>query len=66
MDAQTETALIQRLGEELAGRTVVMITHRPPLLALATRVILIEAGKVAADGPRDQILQQLTRPKAAA
>ena len=66
MDAQTETALIQRLGEELAGRTVVMITHRPPLLALATRVILIEAGKVAADGPRDKILQQLTRPKAAA
>jgi ATP-binding cassette, subfamily C, bacterial LapB len=66
MDAQTETALIQRLGEELAGRTVVMITHRPPLLALATRVILIEAGKLAADGPRDKILQQLARPKAAA
>jgi len=66
MDAQTETALIQRLGEEFAGRTVVMITHRPPLLALATRVILIENGRVAADGPRDKILQQLTRPKAAA
>lgn len=65
MDAQTESALIQRLAEELAGRTVILITHRPPLLALATRVILIEAGKVAADGPRDKILQQLTRPKAA-
>lgn len=65
MDAQTETALIQRLAEELTGRTVILITHRPPLLALATRVILIEAGKVAADGPRDKILQQLTRPKAA-
>lgn len=65
MDAQTESALIQRLIEELSGRTVILITHRPPLLALATRVILIEGGKVAADGPRDKILQQLTRPKAA-
>jgi ATP-binding cassette subfamily C protein LapB len=65
MDAQTETALIQRLTEELSGRTVVLITHRPPLLALATRVILIDGGKVTADGPRDKILQQLTRPKAA-
>ena len=66
MDAQTEQALIGRLQEELKGRTLVMITHRPTLLALATRVILIEGGKVAADGPRDKILQQLTRPKAAA
>jgi ATP-binding cassette subfamily C protein LapB len=65
MDAQTEGALIKRLTEEFAGRTLVLITHRPPLLALATRVILIEQGKVAADGPRDQVLQQLTRPKAA-
>jgi ATP-binding cassette, subfamily C, bacterial LapB len=66
MDAQTETALIQRLGEELTGRTVIMITHRPPLLALATRVMVIEGGRVAADGPRDKILEQLTRPKKAA
>lgn len=65
MDAQTEAGLIQRLVEELSGRTVIMITHRPPLLALATRVIVIEGGKVGADGPRDKILQQLTRPKAA-
>jgi ATP-binding cassette, subfamily C, bacterial LapB len=65
MDAQTEGALIQRLIEELSGRTVLLITHRPPLLAIATRVILIEGGRVAADGPRDKILQQLTRPKAA-
>ena len=65
MDAQTETALIQRLHKELAGRTLVMITHRPPLLALATRVIVIENGKPSADGPRDKILQQLSRPRAA-
>ncbi|HEX8669453.1 MAG TPA: type I secretion system permease/ATPase [Allosphingosinicella sp.] len=65
MDSQTETSLIHRLQEELKGRTVVIITHRPPLLQLVNRIMLIEKGKVAADGPRDDVVRQLTRPKAA-
>jgi len=65
MDSQTETALIQRLQQELAGRTVILITHRPPLLQLVQRIILLEKGKVVADGPRDSVLQKIMRPKAA-
>jgi ATP-binding cassette subfamily C protein LapB len=65
MDSQTETTLIQRLQEELKGRTLVLITHRPPLLALVSRIILMDKGKVVADGPRDQVLKQITRPQAA-
>jgi ATP-binding cassette subfamily C protein LapB len=65
MDAQTEGALIQRLQEELKGRTVILITHRPPLLQLVQRIILLEKGKVVADGPRDTVLQKIMRPKAA-
>jgi ATP-binding cassette subfamily C protein LapB len=61
MDAQTETALINRLREELNGRTLVLITHRPPLLALVTRIMLIERGKVVMDGARDEVLKQITR-----
>ncbi|HYW14847.1 MAG TPA: type I secretion system permease/ATPase [Allosphingosinicella sp.] len=61
MDAQTETALIQRLREELKDRTLVLITHRPPLLALVSRIMLIERGRVAMDGPRDEVLKQITR-----
>jgi ATP-binding cassette subfamily C protein LapB len=41
---------------------VVLITHRPPLLALVKRIILIDKGKVAMDGPRDEVMKQLTRP----
>ena len=66
MDAQTEGALIQRLQEELKGRTVILITHRPPLLALAQRIILLDQGKIVSDGPRDTVLKQIMRPKAAA
>jgi ATP-binding cassette subfamily C protein LapB len=61
MDAQTETALIQRLRDELKDRTLVLITHRPPLLALVSRIMLIERGRVALDGPRDEVLKQITR-----
>lgn len=61
MDAQTETALINRLREELKDRTLILITHRPPLLALVSRIMLIERGKVAMDGPRDEVLKQITR-----
>ena len=65
MDAQTEGALIQRLQEELKDRTLVLITHRPPLLQLVQRIILLDKGKVVADGPRDAVLQKIMRPKAA-
>jgi ATP-binding cassette, subfamily C, bacterial LapB len=65
MDSQTETMLIQRLQEELRGRTLLLITHRPPLLALVTRILLIDKGKVAANGPRDEVVKQITRPRAA-
>lgn len=61
MDAQTETALLTRLREELKDRTLVLITHRPPLLALVSRILLIDRGKVALDGPRDEVLKQITR-----
>ena len=66
MDAQTEGGLIQRLQEELKDRTLVLITHRPPLLQLVRRIILLDKGKVVADGPRDSVLQKIMRPKAAA
>jgi ATP-binding cassette subfamily C protein LapB len=65
MDSQTETALIQRLQSELKGRTLVLITHRPPLLQLVERIMLVDKGKVVLDGPRDQVLKQITRPQAA-
>ncbi|HEX6377296.1 MAG TPA: type I secretion system permease/ATPase [Allosphingosinicella sp.] len=61
MDSQTETSLIQRLQEELKGRTLVLITHRPPLLALVSRIMLVERGRIVADGPRDEVLKQITR-----
>jgi ATP-binding cassette, subfamily C, bacterial LapB len=66
MDAGTEAQLIDRLERELQGRTFVLITHRPALLRLVERVVIVEGGKISADGPRDAVLKQLQRPKVAA
>ncbi|WP_017672097.1 type I secretion system permease/ATPase [Blastomonas sp. AAP53] len=60
MDAQTEARLIKRLEVELVDRTLLLITHRPSMLRLVDRVIVMEAGKIIADGPRDTVLNQMT------
>jgi ATP-binding cassette subfamily C protein LapB len=59
MDSQSENALIARLDAELAGRTFVLVTHRQPMLRLVDRVIILNAGKIAAAGPRDDVLRAL-------
>ena len=66
MDQTTEMQLIDRLQTELQGRTFVLITHRPALVRLVDRIIVVEAGKVVQDGPRDAVLQALQRPRNAA
>ena len=64
-DAQTEADLIARLKPEVAGKTMILITHRTSLLALVDRIVILDGGKIVADGPRDAVLQRLARGKAA-
>ncbi|HAF40548.1 MAG TPA: type I secretion system permease/ATPase [Sphingobium sp.] len=65
MDAQTEADLISRLQPEVAGRTLLLITHRTSLLSMVDRIVVLDRGKIVADGPRDAVLQRLARGKAA-
>ena len=66
MDQQTENGLLVRLEQELKGKTFLVITHRTPFLKLVSRVIILDRGKIVADGPRDKVLAQISRPKVAA
>jgi ATP-binding cassette subfamily C protein LapB len=66
MDGQTELALLHQLQPELVGRTFLLMTHRPALLRLVDRLIIIDGGRVIADGPRDNILQRLSKTAQAA
>jgi ATP-binding cassette subfamily C protein LapB len=55
-DAAGEQELLQRLQPLLVNRLVVLVTHRPAPLQLASRLVLLDRGVVVADGPRDAVL----------
>lgn len=59
MDHSTEHAFKQRLRTHAAHKTVIVVTHRNSLLEIADRIIVVDDGKVVADGPRDQVIQAL-------
>ncbi|MEQ9745541.1 type I secretion system permease/ATPase [Pectobacterium actinidiae] len=62
MDEQLESHVIHHLSSWLTGRTLVLVTHRPALLKLVDRVVVMDGGRIVADGPRDQILKAISKP----
>lgn len=60
MDLATERQLIKHLEASLMpDQTVLIATHRYSLLSLVTRLMVIDNGKLVADGPKDKVLEQL-------
>lgn len=59
MDFTTEAQITQNITQFAHNKTVVLVTHRTSLLAMVTRVIVIDGGKIVADGPRDRIMEAL-------
>jgi ATP-binding cassette subfamily C protein LapB len=59
MDFSTEAQITRRISEFAQNKTVVLVTHRTSMLALVNRVIVIDGGRVVADGPRDRIMEAL-------
>lgn len=59
LDEATELAIIRQLRGWLGGRTLVVATHRYPVLALADRLIVIDNGRIVRDGPKDDVLAAL-------
>jgi ATP-binding cassette, subfamily C, bacterial LapB len=59
MDMQGEHALLQRLRPEFEGRLVVFVTHRTGPLEVVDRLLLLDQGRLVADGPRDEVLKAL-------
>jgi len=62
-DQSTERAIIENLKDYMEGRTLIVVTHRNSLLALADRILVIDAGKVVADGQRDAVISALREGK---
>lgn len=61
MDNSSETAFKNRLAEVLPGKTLVLVTHRNSMLPLVDRLIVVDGGRVVADGPKAAVLEALTK-----
>lgn len=67
MDTQTELYFIEHLKAALTpNQTLVVSTHRHNMLSILDRLIVIDAGRILADGPRDEVLRQMAGAPAAA
>jgi ATP-binding cassette, subfamily C, bacterial LapB len=66
MDAQSEVMFLRQLKQAAGTRTLVMVTHRPAVLELVDRIIVVDAGKVVLDGPKAAVLAALAGVRPAA
>ena len=57
MDSGSEQQLLEILKDKLVNKTLILITHRGTLLSLVSRVVVIDNGRILADGPKDKVLQ---------
>ncbi|BBP45611.1 ABC transporter [Thiosulfatimonas sediminis] len=59
LDFSAEATFSKNLQTIVTGKTLITITHRTSLLNLVERIIVLDKGRVIADGPKDQVLEAL-------
>ncbi|RXK08850.1 type I secretion system permease/ATPase [Halarcobacter bivalviorum] len=63
MDDLSEEHFKNRLAPIIEDKTVIVVTHRPSMLSLVDRIIVIDDGKIIADGPKNQIVSAFGNSK---
>jgi ATP-binding cassette subfamily C protein LapB len=57
MDSETEKLFVERLSQSLTpDQTLLISTHRPALFGICNRLIVLDKGRIVADGPRDEVI----------
>jgi ATP-binding cassette, subfamily C, bacterial LapB len=59
MDFTSEVQLKERIRAYAEHRTMIIVTHRSTLMDLASRIIVLDEGRIVADGPRDKVVAAL-------
>ena len=57
MDPAAERQLLAQLKLATQGKTLVLITHKPSMLELVDKVIVLDRGKIVAQGPKDKVMR---------
>lgn len=63
LDNRSEETFKSKLDKTLPGKTFLLVTHRASLLTLVPRLIVLDGGRVVADGPKEQVMQALSGGK---
>lgn len=58
MDPRHELLFIKNMHQMIADRTLIVVTHRKPILKLVDRILVIENGRIVVDGGRDEVLKK--------
>ena len=66
MDAQSELMFLRQLKDAAGTRTLIMVTHRPAVLELVDRIMVVDGGRLVMDGPKAAVLAALAGIKPAA
>lgn len=61
MDMQAEENFVRHIQGQIKDKTFILITHRQHLLALVDRLIVVDQGKIVADGPKNDVMDALSR-----
>ena len=56
LDSESEGRVIEALERLMKGRTVIMIAHRLTTIRDADKIIVVEGGVVAEEGPHEELL----------
>ncbi|NAW63733.1 type I secretion system permease/ATPase [Photobacterium halotolerans] len=59
MDNKAEQALKHELNTLSNDETLILFTHKTSMLDVVDRILVLEQGQIVADGPKEQVLQQL-------
>jgi len=63
MDMNAENLFVTQLNTILKDSTILVVTHRMPLLNLVDRIVVLQQGQIVEDGPKNEILQKLNQPR---
>jgi ATP-binding cassette subfamily C protein LapB len=58
-DNTTESIVKKRLYNYTRDRTLLLVTHKAPMLDLVERLIVMDEGRIVMDGPKDEVLTAL-------
>nr|WP_320175365.1 ATP-binding cassette domain-containing protein [Maridesulfovibrio sp.] len=62
MDSTQERMLIHQIKGTMADKSIFVVTHRPQILEVVDRILVVDQGRIVADGPRDEIIRKLSSP----